>query len=81
MPSLRGTFPPPTSMRFIAGLALGATLVTAAVPLISVQPAIAKPIGWPDTWTGIKCDYYRDGYKAGKSDRKANMSMAYEHGL
>lgn len=65
-------------MRFLAGLVLGATLVTAAVPLISVQPANAKPIACPDTWTGIKCDYYRDGYKAGGQDRKANMSMAYE---
>ena len=65
-------------MRFLAGLALGATLFTAAVPLIGMQPASAKPIVCPDTWTGIKCDYYRDGYKAGRQDRKANMSMAYE---
>lgn len=64
-------------MRFFAGLVLGATLVTAAVPLISVQPARAKPITCPDTWIGIKCDDYRDGYKVGRQDRKANMSMAY----
>lgn len=66
------------SMRFLAGLALSATLLTAAAPLISVQPANAKPIKCPDTWNGIKCDYYKDGYKAGRQDRKANMSMAYE---
>ncbi|MEB3260377.1 MAG: hypothetical protein VKP63_07110 [Cyanobacteriota bacterium] len=65
-------------MRFLAGLALSATLFTAAAPLISVQPANAKPIKCPDTWNGIKCDYYKDGYKAGRQDRKANMSMAYE---
>lgn len=32
----------------------------------------------PDTWTGAKCDYFRDGYKQGKVDRGANMSMAYQ---
>lgn len=65
-------------MRLLTGLALGVTLATAAMPLISGQPASAKPIVCPDTWAGIKCDYYKDGYKAGRQDRKANMSMAYE---
>ncbi|MEB3361782.1 MAG: hypothetical protein VKI42_06615 [Synechococcaceae cyanobacterium] len=65
-------------MRFRAGLAVGATLFAAAIPLISAHPVSAKPIVCPDTWTGIKCDYYKDGYKAGRRDRKANMSMAYE---
>ncbi|MCP9809725.1 hypothetical protein KBY58_09800 [Cyanobium sp. HWJ4-Hawea] len=32
----------------------------------------------PDTWTGAKCDYFRDGYKQGKVDRGANLSMAYQ---
>ena len=26
----------------------------------------------------IKCVYYKDGYKAGRTDRKANLSNAYE---
>ena len=58
-------------------LAAGAALITATIPLISVLPANAKPIKCPDTWTGITCDYYKDGYKAGRQDRKANMSMYY----
>lgn len=65
-------------MRSFLGLAAGVALLTAAVPLVGVQPVSAKPIVCPDTWAGIKCDYYKDGYKAGRKDRKANMSMAYE---
>lgn len=65
-------------MRSLVGLAIGATLLAGAVPLIGAQPASAKPIVCPDTWTGLNCDYYKDGYKAGRQDRKANMSMAYE---
>lgn len=42
-----------------------------------MQPVHAKPIKYPDTWTGIKCDYFRDGYKAGRQDCKSNMSMYY----
>lgn len=65
-------------MRFRSSLALAGILFAAGAPLISVQPASAKPIVCPDTWNGNKCDYYKDGYKAGRQDRKANMSMAYE---
>ncbi|MFM9047017.1 MAG: hypothetical protein ACKOOH_05085 [Cyanobium sp.] len=65
-------------MRFLVGLALGATLFTASAPLVAIQPASAKPIKCPDTWTGNTCEYFKDGYKAGRQDRKANMSMAYE---
>lgn len=64
-------------MRFNYTLAAASILLSAAVPLISVQPVSAAPIKCPDTWTGIKCDYFRDGYKAGQKDRKANMSMYY----
>lgn len=46
--------------------------------MFNVPAANAQPIVCPDTWTGNKCDYYKDGYKAGRRDRKANMSMAYE---
>lgn len=66
------------SMRFLFGLAASSTLLLAGAPLISIQPAAAAPVQCPDTWTGIKCDYYQDGYKAGRSDRKAGQSMAYE---
>jgi hypothetical protein len=65
-------------MRFLFGLAASSTLLLAGAPLISIQPAAAAPVQCPDTWTGIKCDYYQDGYKAGRTDRKAGLSMAYE---
>jgi hypothetical protein len=64
-------------MRFNYPLAAASILLSAAVPLISVQPVSAAPIKCPDTWTGIKCDYFRDGYKAGRQDRKANLSNYY----
>lgn len=65
-------------MRPFLALALATGLLTAVAPLMSVQPASAKAITCPDTWGGtIKCDYYKDGYKAGKKDRKAGMSMYY----
>jgi hypothetical protein len=38
--------------------------------MIDAQPVRAKPIQCPDTWTGLKCDYYKDGYKAGRGERK-----------
>ncbi|MEB3255553.1 MAG: hypothetical protein VKJ05_04100 [Synechococcaceae cyanobacterium] len=66
------------AMRLRPGLALASTLFMASVPWINVPPSRAKPITCPDTWTGIKCDYYKDGYKAGRKDRNANMSMAHE---
>lgn len=65
-------------MRFLAGLALGSTLFTAIISLISVQPANAKSIVCPDTWKGLQCDYFKDGYKAVSQGRKASMSMACE---
>ena len=43
----------------------------------SAQAAQSSAVKCPDTWTGIKCDYFRDGYKAGKGDRNANMSNYY----
>ena len=65
-------------MRLLIGLAATSSMFFAAAPFISIQPAAAAPIQCPDTWTGIKCDYYKDGYRAGRSDRKAGQSMAYE---
>jgi len=32
----------------------------------------------PRHLTGSKCEYYKDGHKAGRKDRKAGLSMAYE---
>ena len=64
-------------MRSLLGLTAASTLLAVVMPLISVQPVNAAPIKCPDTWTGIKCDYFKDGYKAGRRDRKANMSMYY----
>lgn len=71
------TFPIPL-MRLLLGLAASSTLVFSGLSLVDLPPANAKPVKCPDTWDGIKCDYYRDGHKAGKDDRKAGMSMAYE---
>ena len=65
-------------MRFLFSLAASSTLLLSGIPLIGIQPAAAAPVQCPDTWTGNKCEYYKDGYKAGKTDRKAGLSMAYE---
>lgn len=65
-------------MRRYFGLAVSAALLFSGLSLVDLPPANAKPIRCPDTWEGNKCEYYRDGYKAGKSDRKAGLSMAYE---
>lgn len=65
-------------MRRFFGLAASATLLFSGLTLVGLPPANAKPVQCPDTWTGTKCDYYKDGFKAGKSDRKAGLSMAYE---
>ena len=65
-------------MRLLFGLAASSALLFAGAPLIAIQPASAAPIQCPDTWTGNKCEYYQDGYKAGRKDRKAGLSMAYE---
>ncbi|MEB3317037.1 MAG: hypothetical protein VKO39_02690 [Cyanobacteriota bacterium] len=59
------------------GLVAAAALLTGAFSTIGLQPVHAKPVKCPDTWTGLNCDYFRDGYKAGRGDRKANMSMYY----
>lgn len=65
-------------MRLLIGLAASSTLFFAAAPIVFTQPANAAPIKCPDTWTGNKCAYYKDGYKAGVKDRKAGLSNAYE---
>jgi hypothetical protein len=65
-------------MRRFFGLAASATLLFSGLTLVGLPPANAKPVQCPDTWTGTKCDYYKNGFKAGKSDRKAGLSMAYE---
>jgi hypothetical protein len=44
----------------------------------SVKVSQKPSIQCPDTWVGSKCDYYKDGLKAGRTDRKAGLSMAYE---
>ncbi len=65
-------------MRVLIGLAATSSIFFAAAPILSIQPVSAAPIQCPDTWTGNKCEYYRDGYKAGVRDRKAGLSNAYE---
>lgn len=65
-------------MRVLFALAATSALVFGAASIVAVQPANAAPIQCPDTWTGNKCEYYRDGYKAGVKDRKAGLSNAYE---
>jgi hypothetical protein len=53
-------------MRRFFGLAASATLLFSGLTLVGLPPANAKPVQCPDT------------FKAGKSDRKAGLSMAYE---
>lgn len=65
-------------MRLLFGLAASSALLFAAAPLLSIQPASAASIQCPDIWTGNQCEYYQDGNKAGRQDRKAGLSMAYE---
>ncbi len=60
------------------GLAACSALLFAGAPLIAIPPVSAASIQCPDTRTGNKCDYYKDGYKAGRKDRKAGLSIAYE---
>lgn len=64
--------------RYRLSCVVGAAILAVLIPLISPQPTSAKPVVCPDSVQGIECDYYKDGYKAGRKDRKANMSMAYE---
>ena len=56
-------------------------LMLAASPMVMAKGKPANQPKCPDTWDSNKCAYFGDGYKAGKTDRQANMSMAYErHG-
>lgn len=65
-------------MRISITLALSAVLLGTAVSAVIPQAVMAKQPTCPDTWTGNNCAYFRDGYKQGKIDRRANMSMAYQ---
>ena len=66
-------------MRFFYNLAACSALLLSGVAVVSTPTPSAAAIQCPDTWGGtIKCDYYKDGYKAGRTDRKANLSNAYE---
>lgn len=49
------------------------------------QPQVAAPSrstaaapGCPASMEAIACDYYKDGIKAGKTDKAAHMSDAYQ---
>lgn len=53
-------------------------MLLSSCSLVAPAAANAKPVPCPDTWAGTKCDYDKDGYKAGKGDRKADLSMADE---
>ena len=63
--------------KLIVASTLGAALLFGTISVVAPQASLAKPT-CPDTWTGNKCEYFQDGYKQGKQDRKANMSMAYQ---
>ena len=78
LPTTAAWLNPCLSLRFLFSLAASSTLLLSGIPLIGIQPAVAAPVQCPDTWTGNKCEYYKDGYKAGKTDRKAGLSMPYE---
>ncbi|MFN5745075.1 MAG: hypothetical protein ACK443_03165 [Methylococcaceae bacterium] len=55
---------------------LGFTLGT--TPIVMAKGKPTHQAKCPDTWDSNKCAYFSDGYKAGKTDRQANQSMAYE---
>lgn len=65
-------------MRLIYSLAACSSLLLGGLATVSLPSPSAAAVQCPDTWSGGKCDYYRDGFKAGKSDRKAGLSNAYE---
>lgn len=51
----------------------------------STQPQVAAssrstsaPTGCPASMDAMACDYYKDGIKAGKTDKAAHMSDAYQ---
>lgn len=56
-------------MRQLLGFAASTSLRLSSLSQVAPPAANAKPIQCPDTWTGTKCEYYKDGYKAGKGDR------------
>lgn len=65
-------------MRSFYKLAACSALLISGVAVVSTPSPSSAAIQCPDTWGGtIKCDYYKDGYKAGKQDRKAGLSMYY----
>ncbi len=69
--------PDDAPMRRFFGLAASTTLIVSGLSLMSLPPVSAKPVQCPDTWTGTKCDYYKDGFKAGKTGPQGRP----EHGL
>jgi len=59
--------PKQKNMRFFYNLAACSALLLSGVAVLSTPSPSAAAIQCPDTWGGtIKCDYYKDGYKAGK---------------
>ena len=66
-------------MRFAYILATSSLLALSGAALFTPPSVTAAPVQCPDTWGGtIKCDYYKDGYKAGRRDRSSGLSNAYE---
>lgn len=65
-------------MRFLYSLSVCSALLLSGVAVVGTPTPSAAAVQCPDTWTGNKCEYYRDGFKAGRIDRKANLSNAYE---
>jgi hypothetical protein len=56
------------------------TVVAFAIPAEAKNRSKAHGaiITCPSDITGVNCDYYKDGYKLGVEDRRANLSDSYE---
>jgi hypothetical protein len=61
-----------------ASFAALAIFLSASPEVLAKPKAKAAQAKCPDTWDSNKCAYFQDGFKAGKEDRGANMSMAHE---
>lgn len=63
-------------MRKALTIAFSTVLLSTTLAVMGPGRVVAKPV-CPDTWNCNECAYFRDGYKAGVSDKKAGMSNAF----
>lgn len=66
-----------TALRAVTIAALGVMAGVGPVAVARDGKDTGQDIVCPETWAGNECERYKDGCRAGKADRKANVSMAY----